>query len=114
MADWTYSPHYDQRIESGPPPTLQTKLDDGKVISRVKHPSAPEDWTEEYWFSGSQFDAAKAFFDARGVATSFTKVSYDLAGTPAFEATVRFDGPFAWQRSGQDLFVVTLKFTRHF
>jgi len=114
MADWTYAPNIDQEVSAGPSPTLQTVLDDGKVLSRVKHANAPEAWSEEYWFTGAEFDTAKAFYDARGVSTSFTKVSYDLYGTPTQERTVRFAGPWAWKRSGEDFFVVTLTFTRHY
>jgi len=114
MADWAYSPDFDQRVEYGPNPTLQTKLDDGKVISRVKHSNLPEEWSEIYSFTGAQFDTAKAFYDARGIATSFTKISWDIYGTPAQERTVRFAGPWAWERSGPDYFTVTLKFTRHY
>jgi hypothetical protein len=114
MADWTYSPNFDQQVDSGPPVTLQTKLDDQKVISRVKSTNAPEDWSEVYAFTGAQFDTAKAFYDARGIATPFTKLSWDVAGTPAQERTVRFAGPWSWVRSGPDYFTVTLKFTRHF
>jgi hypothetical protein len=114
MADWTYQPDYDQEVSDDSPPTLQTKLDDGKVISRVKHTNAPEDWTETYSLSGAQFDTAKAFYDSHGRATAFTKVSYDVYGTPAQERTVRFDGPWTWTRTGDDWFTVTLKFTRHY
>ena len=114
MADWTYAPKMEVSISSGPPPTLQTTLDDGKVLSRVKHTNAPEDWSEEYWFTGAQFDTAKAFYDARGTATSFTKLSYDIYGTAATERTVRFDGPWQWQQVGPQAYIVTLKFTRHY
>ncbi len=114
MADWTYKPNYGQSVAADAPPTLQTKLDDGKVISRVKHTNAPEDWIETYSLSATEFNAAKAFYDARGRATSFTKLSYDDAGVFTTERTVRFDGPFSWIAIGPDWFDVTLKFTRHY
>jgi hypothetical protein len=114
MADWTYDPQFDASAESGPAPTLQTRMDDGKVISRVKHTNIPETWTETYWLTGAQFDTAKAFYDARGISTAFTKLGYDLYGTPTQERTVRFAGPWAWVRSGPDWFTVSLTFTRHY
>jgi len=114
MADWAYQPQYSASVEDSPPPTLQTVLTDLKVISRVKGSNAPEIWSEEYWFTGTEFDAAKAFYDARGLATSFTKLSWDVYGTPTTEKTVRFASPFSWTREGQSFFVVTLRFTRHF
>jgi hypothetical protein len=114
MADWTYAPQYDAGGEQEPPPTLQTKLSDKKVISRVKAAPADESWSEEFWLHGTEYDAAKAFYEARGVATPFTKLSYDLAGTPTTERSVRFDGPFSWRRSGPDLFIVTLRFVRNY
>jgi hypothetical protein len=114
MADWAYAPQFNASVAAGPPPTFQTVLDDGKVISRVKHSNIPETWSEEYWFTGAEFDTAYAFYLTKGVATSFTKLSWDVYGTAAQERTVRFAGPFEWQRSGQDFFTVTLTFTRHY
>jgi hypothetical protein len=114
MADWTYAPNYDLHVEYGPPETLQTTLDDGKVISRVKHSNAPQDWSEVYSFTGAQFDTAKAFYTTKGIATSFTKLGYDVYGTPTWEQTVRFDGPWSWTQAGPNMFFVTLKFTRHY
>jgi hypothetical protein len=115
VADWTYAPIIDDAaVESGPPVTLQTKLDDGKVISRIKHANIPERWTETYQFDGTTFDTAKAFYDARGIVTSFTKLSWDVYGTPTQERTVRFASPWSWQRSGQNFFTVSLTFERHY
>lgn len=114
MADWTYAPRFDVNVTAAPPLTLQTTLDDGKVMSRVKHTNKPEDWAEEYWFDGPTFDTAKAFYDARGISTSFTKLGYDVYGTPTQERTVRFDGPWQWIQVGPRTYQVTLKFTRHY
>ena len=114
MADWTFAPEIDASAEWGPPPTLQTTLSDGKVISRQKHANAPETWEEEFKLSGSEFDTAKAFYESKGLITSFTKLSYDLFGTPTTERTVRFASPFAWTRAGEDYFIVRLTFTRHY
>jgi hypothetical protein len=114
MADWPYAPQYGASVSAGPPPTAQTVLDDGKVISRVKNVNIPEGWSEEYWFTGAEFDAAYAFYLSKGIAIAFTKVSYDLYGTPTQERTVRFAGSWQWQRSGLDFFTVTLTFARHY
>lgn len=114
MADWAYAPRFDAEIAFDPPPTLVTKLEDGKVVVRQKHSNADETWTEIYDFTGTEFDAARTFFATYGNLTSFTKVSYDIAGTPSQERTVRFAGPFKLTRSGQDWFTVEITFVRHY
>lgn len=113
MADWSYTPRWQSSIEFAPPATLVSTLSDATEIRRQKHSNAPETWTEEYWFSGSEFDAAKTFYDGKGLLTSFTKVSYDVHGTPTQERTVRFAGPFTLSsREGPDWYVVQLVFAR--
>jgi len=114
MADWTYIPQFGHRVLYGPSPTLQTTLDDGKVISRIKHTNVPETWECEFWLTGSQFDTAKSFYDSHGVSTPFTMLVYDVAGTPLQERSVRFASEWSWRREGHDYFVVTLKFVRHY
>jgi hypothetical protein len=112
MADWAYYPQYDARWDLDTPPTLVTRLSDGKSIRRQKHANAPQTWQEEYWFRKTVHDTAKAIFVAKGRLTSFTKLSFDVGGTPTQEQTVYFAGPWSPQRSGDDLFVVTLTFER--
>jgi hypothetical protein len=114
MADWTFAPQFAMQQASGPPPTLQTVLDDGKVISRVKHTNSPETWTEEYLLTGAEFDTAKAFYDTKGVATSFTKVAYDVHGSPTTERTVRFNSSWSWQKLAPNVYKVSLVFVRHY
>lgn len=112
MADWTYAPEMDASVSWGPAPTLITRLDDGKEIVREKHTNQPEEWTEEYKFDGAEFDAAKTFYDSKRNSTTFTKLSYDIYGTPTTERNVRFSGPFEWSRAGDAYFIVRLTFRR--
>jgi hypothetical protein len=114
MADWAYLPNYEATVTAPPPVTLQTVLEDQKVISRVKSLNALERWGEVYSFTKVDHDVAKAFFDAHGIATSFTKQSFDVGGTPTQERTVRFDGPWEITRVGDDWIDVALTFVRHF
>lgn len=114
MADFVLVPEFDAQIEGSPPPTLQTRLSDGKVISRVKHSNAERVWREQFKLTGAEFDAFVTFFDSKGVATAFTKLSYDVYGTPTQERTVRFAGPWQLVRAGLDFFIVDVAFVRHF
>lgn len=112
MADWIYAPRFDSRWDEGPPPTLKTVLADGKAIMRQKHANAPETWDEEYDFDGTEHDAAHTFYKSKYALTAFTKVSYDVAGTPSTERSVRFTSSWSVTRAGQDWFVVRLTFER--
>lgn len=109
MADWTYAPAYDARWTDPGPPTLKTILDDGKAIVRQKHTNTLKTWEEEYDFDGTEFDAAYTFFKTKYMLTAFTKLSYDIAGTPTQDRSVRFT---SWDvsRPGQDWFKVRITF----
>lgn len=114
MADFAFAPWYGAEIEGSPPPTLQTKLDDGKMISREKHANADEVWRERFPFSASQFDTFKAFYASHRLVVPFTKLSFDNGGAPTTEATVRFADKWRLVREGDDWFDVEVPFTRHF
>jgi hypothetical protein len=110
MADWAYQPQYDARWQGTLPPTLVSKLSDGKTIRRQKHTATGKTWDEEYWFTGAEHDAAYAIFIAKGRLLSFTKLSWDIYGTPAQERTVYFASDWQVARSGLDFFTVSLTF----
>ena len=110
MADWVYAPRYDARWEEEPPPTLITKLSDGKRIGRQENPSATLRWEEVYDFTGAEHDAAHAFYKARYLLTSFMKLSYTEAGTPTDEEAVYYDSAWRVVRAGEDWFIVSLAF----
>jgi len=112
MADWAYQPQYDSRWDLDTPPTLVTPLSDGKSIRRQKHANAPQTWQEEYWFTGAEHDAALAIFKAKGRLTAFTKLSWDVAGTPTQESSTYFASAWGNSRTGLDWFTVTLTFER--
>lgn len=114
MADFAFAPEIvpPQSVQYGPPPTLLTVLEDGKAVARQKHANMPELWSETFKLVGSEFDSLKTFYDLKGLLTTFTKLSYDVHGTPTTERTVRFAGPLEWQRAGQDYYIVTLTFER--
>jgi hypothetical protein len=112
VADWAYYPQNDARWEQDTPPTLVSKLSDAKTVRRQKHANAPETWDEEYWFTKADHDTAKAIYVSKGRVTAFTKLSFDVGGTPTTERSVYFASPWSVTRAGDDWFQVSLTFER--
>lgn len=110
MADWAYKPRYDARWDLPLPPTLITRLPGNKSIRRQQHPSALQTWDEEYWFNPTDHDTAKAIFLAKGALTAFTKLSWDVGGTPTQERSVYFASAWRVGRGGDALYQVSLAF----
>lgn len=110
MADWPYQPNYDARWDNPGPPTLITRLADGSSSRRQKHANAIKTWEEEYDFDATDHDAAYAIFLAKGFITAFTKLSWDVGGTPAQERSVYFASGWSVTRSGNSRFAVSLSF----
>ena len=111
MAVWSYAPNHGMSISFGLPPALITRLDDGKEIRRRKHANAPEAWSETYWFTGAEFDAAYAIALSYGTDLPLTKLGYDLSSNPTVERTVCIDD-FELTREGEDFFEVQIRWRR--
>lgn len=113
MAIWTYAPQIETppMISFGGAPALITKLSDGKEIGRRKHANEDQSWTEVYWFTGAEFDAARAIFGTYGTDLPLTKLAWDTASTPLGERTVKFNS-FEETRQGEDFFEVTVSWRR--
>lgn len=113
MAIWTLGPDIDTppEISFGGPPTLVTKLSDGKEITRRKHANVGEVWRENYKATGAEFDAAFAIFATYGTDLPLTKLSYDLASAPTTERTVCFNS-FDLVRQGEDFFEFSVSWRR--
>jgi len=111
MAIWNYAPNMGQSIAFGLPPALVTRLDDGKEIRRRKHANSDEEWSETYWFTGAEFDAAYAIALAYGTDLPLTKLGYDVASAPTTERTVCFT-EFQLVREGDDFFEVRIDWRR--
>lgn len=112
MADWANLPAFDSRWAEAPPPTLVTRLTDAKTIRRQVHSNAPQTWEEEYEFTGAEHDTAHTFYQSKYLLTSFTKLSFDVHGTPTQERSVFFASPWDVTRAGPDFYIVRLTFER--
>ena len=112
MADWAYVPNYSHRLSVVPPPTLISRFEDGKELRRQKHATFLRELEEDYTFTGSERDAVQTFYEGKGLLTTFTKLGYDVFGTPSHEITVRFDGPLEFTTDGFGVYNATIRFVQ--
>lgn len=94
-------------------PTLQTKLSDGKVISRTPSPNGPRRFRYEYWMTDAEFTTFLALYVARGIHTSLIIYSNADPASPNTEVTVRFAVPPS-VAPGLGNWVVTVDWVEHF
>lgn len=111
MADWTFIPDYPASMVEEPPPTVIQRYSDAGEHRRETHSTQLRFWTERYTFEGaSEAASVRAFWKARRLVNTFTKVTYDENDAPAAEATVRFARKFRLRRTASDVWTAQIEF----
>ncbi len=115
MADWTFVPDADAyTVEASAPPTLISRYEDGTEDRRQKHSNFPQNFREKHTVDSSDMETMLDFFDARGMLTTFTKVSYLPHEAALHEVTVRFASPIRFVDVGPDEWETTIEFEKVF
>lgn len=99
---WDYAPAK-QEIQREPPPTLITRLEDGKEIIRQKHSFSPRVFIETHHAVEATHKLMLDFLDTKGLSTTFDKYTYDSQDTSPAATTVSvrfFDYPTTKQGVG--------------
>ena len=112
MADWTYTDQatYAYTIESKPPTTLVTTLEDGKEQRREKPGVVLREFVEIHSVDAATAALMIVFWLAHRLLISFTKKTKDPNDPPNTETTVRFKEKLKFEWTAVNEYKATIRF----